>query len=314
MYKHPDGSYTEPQMLSRSDAIEIANQFARAGRADSSFLIPPGADEFIFRKAMDLGLVTKEPARSGLLITPSLNRESEAADGAVTNPVSPRPEFKPRYFPELSSGQTPNITNELVETIAFILAGVDPAQRRDSNALRSRMTLRQLVHVATAKVSTNAALRSEHRYLLVHLWQLPEQEFNDAWENAQSQAKGQDNTDTIKLLQRFEKLELDDQSSRSLLAVNGELFQQIREKSVDMLVRIVRRARRTITSYHEEVQQPPRQSILQRLGLFRASASSTPLDVVPIEPVVLKSAEEYVYLAIKLGRILRIDSRKPTSG
>ncbi len=232
----------------------------------------------------------------------------------MTNPVSPRPEFKPRYFPELSSGQTPNITNELVETIAFILAGVDPAQRRDSNALRSRMTLRQLVHVRRRKCRP-----MRHSVVNIAIYWF----ICGSYLNRSSMMPGR----TLRVRRKdktirtrssccsgLKNLNSTTRVSRSLLAVNGELFQQIREKSVDMLVRIVRRARRTITSYHEEVQQPPRQSILQRLGLFRASASSTPLDVVPIEPVVLKSAEEYVLPCNQASRILRIDSRKPTSG
>lgn len=318
--KTRDGQTTPPKRIAKEVAIEIARRYAAKRTVDPSSDLTVAAVEYLCKKCLEADYLRSEdfrPApRKSLLIDPigpSPATPSPSQDAAIIDtqvPISSldtqpsRPSIQPRYFPAIDVALEPKFTPDMVDDLAFVLSGVHPDQRKDPIVVKSGMALKQLIKVSLARVSAGSLLKNDHWYVLSHLHQLEPAKFYDVWEEAQSQASGQDNTNTVKLLQRLEKFEIDPLLKSLEDGRNLEFFCELRERSVELLARIARRTRRKIETLHGLPDVLPTPSWRDRLPWMRKKPAPPPT-AATVLPEVQAIVADYLDLTVKLGRILR---------
>lgn len=319
--KSSDGSYSSPKRIPRDVALSIATDFAANREVAAKYSITKSIAQFIYAKALRKGLISK-PETSGEdfdladIATDSIERNahelSTTASGEDSTSTAGRNkldvERPPKYFPAIDPYLTPELEDKTVETIAFVLSGVDPSQLQDPRIEQRKLNLRQLVQMSVARISPGLLMHDDHWYVLAHFHHLTRDEFKLAWEDAQSQATGQANTDVVKVMTKLDKFRIDSAAKCLEDPSNKNFFLEVQDKSVELLSRNFRRIRRKIESVYEQpAPAPPKKSWLDKL-LKRGV--NDPAMASPVQAEVFELVKEYLKQAMKIGRILRSDILK----
>ena len=320
VFKNGDGRYSSPRKIPRNIALEIAKDLASNSDAAEKYGINRSVAKFILAKARRKGLISSsdkavDKADDNFdlvdIATDSIEKSDAFASAETSAPSASSKiaiERHPKYFPKIDAYAKPNLATETIEVIAFVLSGVDPDQVQDPRIVQRTLTLRQLIQLSAARVSPGLLMQDDHWYVLAHLHSIDRDAFKLAWEEAQSQASGQANTDVVKLMTKLDKFKIDAAANCLDDAANKSFFLDVQDKSIELLSRIFRRIRRKIESVHENpVPEPPKKSWLN--SLIRPKATDQP-HASPIQTEVTNLVTEYLKQSIKIGRILRSDVLK----
>ncbi len=314
VFKSLEGDYSQPQKIPRDDAIEIARDFSANADLAKEYNVSASVAQFIRGIAIRRGLLTSASSDSDLSLAdldPNSVEFLHSDEKSTEEPAATRrgPDRKPKYFPEIDAYLPPVLKVETTEVIAFILSGVDPALREKAASDSAHSTLRYYLHTATSRVSPGLMMQEDHWYILFHLHHMNRDEFKLAWEEGQSQATGQANTDVVKLMSQLDKFRIDASASSLSDVANKKFFLSVQEKSIELLSRIFRRIRRKIETANEQpISEPAPKNWLSAL------VSRKPKEPVAqsfVQPEVIELVNEYLNQGIKLGRILRSDILKP---
>ncbi len=312
--KTADGRYSHPKKIPREDAIEIARDFEANPELAEKYGLTSNVADFIRVNAIRRGLIdlsgsvdqppsaVTKPKSADVSSSSDSPRETEHLSSGGSGRSLLSEYLKPKYFPEIDAYFQPIPADETIEVIAFILSGVDPAMQREfrSNLL---LNLRHFLHSATARVSPGLLMQDDHWYVLTHLHHLDRSSFKLAWEEGQSLATGQANTDVVKLVSLLDRFQITENASSLKDNTNKNFFVAVQEKSIELLSRSFRRIRRKIESVHEQpFEAPPRNNWLN--AMFKRGAKER-IAQSPVQAEVLVLAREYLLQAIKIGRILR---------
>ncbi len=152
---------------------------------------------------------------------------------------------KPKFFPLLNDVKEPTTAEDAVDVIAFVLAGIDPAERH--NLSHRHAELRSLAADASAaRIGSSSALRDDHKYILAPQFNFTTMDFEDVWQDAKQIPSGQEATEFLKLAKQLRRLEIDAVGSELHSSKNTELIQQVREHAHRLLHRAHRNAVRHI--------------------------------------------------------------------
>ncbi len=319
--KNLDGGYSSPQKIPRELALSIATNFAENEEAARKYSINKSIAKFILAKALRKGLISKPDTTADDfdlegIATDSMERNGNelhartSGEGgpATSERTKPEIERQPKYFPAIDRYFSPELADKVIEVIAFVLSGVDPSQLQDQRVVQRTLSLRQLVQMSVARISPGLLMHDDHWYVLAHFHHLSRDEFKLAWEEAQSQATGQANTDVVKVITKLDKFRIDSAANCMEDPANKSFFLEVQGKSVELLSRNFRRIRRKIESVYElPAPVPVKKSWLDKLLKRSANDQST---VSPVQVEVIDLVREYLIQAIKIGRILRSDVLK----
>ncbi len=321
VFKNDDGTYSSPRKIPRDIALSIAKDFASNKEVTAKYEISMPVAKFILAKAMRKGLISK-PEKSADdfdlsdIATDSIERSGIEPPGPATpsKPANPTEHPKvaierhPKYFPTIDPYLMSDYPIKTIETIAFVLSGVDPEQLQDLRVVQGTINLRQLIQMSVARISPGLLMQEDHWYVLDHMHGLGRDEFKLAWEEAQSQATGQANTNVVKVMTKLDKFRIDSTAKCLDDPTNKSFFLEVQDKSVELLSRNFRRIRRKIESVHEQpAPPPPKKSLLDRLFKRKTTGQSS---ASPVQAEVCDLVIEYLNQAVKIGRILRIDVLK----
>ncbi|MDX1928325.1 MAG: hypothetical protein SFV81_17490 [Pirellulaceae bacterium] len=335
VFKQEDGTYSSPTRIPKEVALSIAKDLASKGELAARYGINEAVAKFIMAKAIRKGLVSRatksvEELDLSDIATDSIERpEFERSEferpefdrpdtdssvtavrsGQVQSADQPKAvERQPKYFPVIDPYLPPELPRDTIETIAFVLSGVDPEQRRDPRVVQGTLNLRQLIQMSIARISPGLLMQEDHWYVLTHLHTLKRDAFKLAWEEAQTQATGQANTNVVKVMTKLDKFRIDSTAKCLDDPTNKSFFLEVQEKSVELLSRNFRRIRRKIESvYEQSAPPPPKKNWLDSL-FKRKSADKTVTS--PVQAEVQSLVIEYLNQSIKIGRILRSDVLK----
>jgi hypothetical protein len=219
-----------------------------------------------------------------------------------------QPGFEPKYLPVFVHGEEPIICEETIETLAFILSGIDPAERHAQT--NSRCSFREFVaDLSVKRISTSSVMRQDYEYVLSPHFDFNQVDFEDIWLDAKQVPSGQEGTEFLKLFKRIRGLKVnedfDDLSSR-----NQGLKEQVRKCSHRLLHRIHRTAIRQIAESLETPRKPPSRPwstwLLGRIGLSK----SHPVLTLNIDEDIRKCVVRYAEDVIKIGCLLRSRVRR----
>ncbi len=216
--------------------------------------------------------------------------------------------LKPKFLPLLTDVKRPTTSEEAVDTIAFVLAGVDPAERY--NLSHGHMDLRSLAaDHAVKRVGPSSALRDDHKYILAPLFDFKTVDFEEIWQDAKEVPSGQEATEFLKLAKQLHRFEIDAEGSELRAPSNAELIKQVREHSHRLLHRLYRSAVRHV---EESVKKPCKTPsppwyvlALDRLGFRKRAMPAS----VHVDNEIRDEATRYIRDSIKIGRILRVGRR-----
>ena len=319
VFKHGDGTYSSPRKVPREVALSIAKDFASNKESAAKYSISMPVAKFILAKAVRKGLISKpvkstddfdlsdiatDSIESPKIETPSAVGLSKSATSTEQSKVV---ELQPKYFPTIAPYLSPDFPTKTVETIAFVLSGVNPEQLHDPRVVQGTLSLRQLIQMSVARISPGLLMQDDHWYVLAHLHALERDAFKLAWEEAQSQATGQANTNVVKVRTKLDKFRIDSAAKCLDDPTNKSLFLEVQDKSVEILSRNFRRIRRKIESVYEQPAPPARKGWLD--GFFKRKVGGKPI-ASPVQEEVSSLVIEYLNQSIKIGRILRSDVLK----
>jgi hypothetical protein len=325
VFKQEDGTYGSPTKIPREVALSIAKNFASKKEVAARFGISEAVAKFILAKAIRKGLVSRatKPADEfdlSDIATDSIERPEFERSGVESPTTAARSsqvqsaeqpksaERPPKYFPMIDPYLQPELPAKTIETIAFVLSGVDPEQQRDQRVVQGALNLRQLIQMSIARISPGLLMQEDHWYVLAHLHALDRDAFKMAWEEAQTQATGQANTNVVKVMTKLDKFRIDSAAKCLDDPTNKSFFLEVQDKSVELLSRNFRRIRRKIESVYELPAPPPAKrnwldSLFKRKAADKTVAS-------PVQAEVQNLVIEYLNQSIKIGRILRSDVLK----
>ena len=324
VYRLADGSCRQPLLISKEEAIKVASRYIESGEADPSRRISPEAARYMSKKLQSHGwlnqhssLATASAESSGV----GSGNEDEASHKEFSTAISESNaplHANPRhnYFPFLDANRAPKWDRQMLDVLAFVLSGVDPAKRVDPETANSEVTLSALYREPSARISPTKALMEDHWYVLAHLHPSEFQTFRDLWTDANQRLGGQDATNLIKVSRDLKRFKLSDSGSELLEHENREVITEFCEHAVGLLHRQFRNARRKLDEFHQQALNQPQANRKREFGargrwwsLF--SFKSKDLSergsemVVPVPEEVREIVQRYFEAAIKLGRILR---------
>ena len=321
VFKNDDGKYSLPREIPLDVAISIAKDFASNAETAAKYAISKPVAKFILAKAVRRGLISK-PDKSvndldlSEIATDSIEHSGIESPHAVA-PAKPAPptrqpklaiERQPKYFPTIDPYLKPDFEIKTIEIIAFVLSGVDPDQLQDQRIVQRTMNLRQLIQMSAARISPSLLMQDDHWYVLAHLHALDRDGFKSAWEDAQTQATGQANTDVVKVMTKLDKFRIDPTAKCLDDPTNKSFFLEVQDKSVELLSRNFRRIRRKIESvYEQSAPAPAKKNWFDRL--FKRKLTDQAM-ASAVQSEVSDLVVEYLNQAIKIGRILRSDVLK----
>ena len=319
--KNRDGSYGSPKKIPRDIALSIATDFAANKEAAAKYSVSKSIAKFILSKALRRGLISQLNTSAddfdlADIATDSIERSSNelssptAGESGTTTTALTKLEIarQPKYFPAIDPYLSPELEDKTIEVIAFVLSGVDPGQLQDQRVVQRSLNLRQLAQMSVARISPGLLMHDDHWYVLAHFHHLSRDEFKLAWEEAQSQATGQANTDVVKVMTKLDKFRIDSAAKSLEDPSNKSFFWEVQDKSIELLSRNFRRIRRKIeTVYEQPAPLTVRKSWLDKL--LRRTVNDH-LTVSPVQTEVSDLVREYLKQAIKIGRILRSDVLK----
>ncbi len=218
-------------------------------------------------------------------------------------------DFKPQFLPRLVDEKEPIIAGDLIETLAFVLSGIDPVER--NNDAYANLDLRQLVADPSVKrIGPNSAMRQDYQFILHPKFDFTKTDFEEIWQDAKDIPSGQEATEFLKLAKQLHRLEMDSDGTELRSSKNSEVIQQIRENAHRLLHRIHRTAVRHIEEKLKTPMRAPSRPwyfpILSRLGLGK----SAPPASVHIDADIRDEISKYLDDIIKLGRVLRANVRR----
>ena len=359
VYKESDGTYHKPIVLTRDEAVVVARRYKTETLADPDKGINLAAAGYILDRVQRQGWlehVWDDSQSSNVRAMGGGTKTRSGSNRESTSPTTPRDENDQnieedegfpseldesalstsisgptrKYFPFLHPNQPAKIDQALIDDLAFVLSGVDPAKRVDPNTADTGVTLADLHRAPASRISPTKSLMEDHWYILAQLHALEPQEFRDLWSNA-TQRGGQEATDLIKVSRRLHKFKLDD-FGKSLAHPDNETLQiEFFEHSMSLLQRQYRSARRKI---EDLLQQDPgskanpksRSSTAKTKGGWfgfggknkskKKTGGSAEEIVVPVSDEVREIVQRYLEVGVKLGRILRgnvVQRRKASS-
>ncbi|TWU04704.1 hypothetical protein [Stieleria varia] len=311
VYKLQDGGYSEPIKLRIDDAIGIAKRFRDHRKGDRSRSISASAAKYVYKKISEKGLLTDEVSANSEDPAPLPSHDTPDAKSNLKSDSM----LAPVYLPYLEVNREPQVSDEMVDQLAFLLSGIDPAARNDPKFARSGVTMRDLIQQTEVRVSTSRLLYTDHRYVLIHLRNLDDDAFRAKWNEAKEQPGGQDATDLIKLTRRLEKLDLENASEIAKNSEEAELILQIQSRAVDLLVRRYRRTQRKLDEINRSDSKPAvdtrsQGGWLSRLNFFNKKESEVHNKPVPVDEAAHMAARAYLDHCVQLGRVLRTDVAK----
>jgi hypothetical protein len=218
-------------------------------------------------------------------------------------------DVKPTFLPHVADERMPKVPEGTVETLAFILGGVDPSERLNPSRVRSN--LRQLIADPNVKrVSSSSLLRDDHQIILAPKFDFAKIDFETVWQDARDVSMGQESTEFLKLVRQLHRLQLDDDVSELRSPKNADTFQAFHASGHKILYRVYRTAVRHFEELSKRslpaVAEPWYGSLLSRIRKRR----STEADTVGIDDELLAEAQQYLDNAIKIGRLLHVSIRK----
>lgn len=218
-------------------------------------------------------------------------------------------EFKPQYLPKLVDEKAPVIIDGVLETLAFVLSGIDPIEQ--SNTTRTQMDLRQVViDPSVRRVGPSVALRQDYQFILNPLFDFTKTDFDELWQDAKEIPFGQEATEFLKLAKQLRRLDIDSDGTELSSSKNSMVVQQIRENSHRLLHKIHRTAVRHIEEKLKTptpVPTPPWYvSALNRMGFGKGISHAT----VYISAEIQSEVSRYLEDTMKLGRVLRANARR----
>jgi len=218
-------------------------------------------------------------------------------------------EIRPKFLPQLKDVKELTLSDDAVDAVAFVLAGVDPIERQ--NLSHGHMDLRSLAgDPAANRIGSSSALRDDHKYILAPQFDFMAIEFEDVWQKAKDVRAGQEATELLKLVKQLHRLEIDDDGNELRSSKNAELIRQVREHSHRLLHRLYRNAVRHIGESLKSPSKPQSQpwylSVFVNLGLRKR----VPPERVYVDDDIRDEAIRYIKDAIKIGRILRVGRQR----
>lgn len=218
-------------------------------------------------------------------------------------------EIKPKYIPRVVDEKAPVVRDGTIETVAFILSGVDPSER--VNPERFHLSLRQLIADPMVKrIGSSTLLRDDHKAILSPRFDFSEVEFEDVWRDAKDVPTGQESTEFLKLCKQLQRLELNQAGTELRSPKYAETVKLLHTFAHKLLHRIYRTAIRHIEEISKRpmpaVAEPWYGSLLERVKLRRAKVSA----VVSVDDEIFAEASQYLDGVIKIGRVLRVPVRK----
>jgi hypothetical protein len=216
---------------------------------------------------------------------------------------------KPTFLPHVADERMPKVPEGTVETLAFILGGVDPSERLNPSRVRSN--LRQLIADLNVKrVSSSSLLRDDHLMILSPRFDFGEIDFESVWQDAKNVSTGQESTEFLKLVRLLQRLQLDEAGTELRSSKNAETIKLLHAFSHKLLYRVYRTAVRHIEEIAKRplpsVSEPWYGSLLTRIRERRSKVSPS----VSIDEELLAEAQQYLENAIKIGRLLHVTIRK----
>jgi hypothetical protein len=314
VYKTEEGGYSRPIELPLDQALRLAKTYSRTKTVPADSPVEASVAKHILRRALADGLMASTTSNTAAPLsgstrnslandaTASGSRRPKNSDGELNATPSSVALREPEFLSHINS--TEELSADVLDTLAFILSGIDPELRTDPQTLSANLRLKDLACTPSSRIAVDTLLHADHWYVLAHLHSKPESEFRQLWEEAKTQKKGQQGTDIQRIATKFEKFQLDPAEKQLSDVRNQAIFLSIREYSVDILVRIYQRARRRIHAAHEEPEAKPRTDWLTKLGLRRQTQLEAPT-TVEVADNVRDLVREYVAQCVKLGRILR---------
>lgn len=218
-------------------------------------------------------------------------------------------EIRPKYLPRIGDEKAPSVRDGTIETLAFILSGVDPSER--VNPERVHLSLRQLIADPTVKrIGSSTLLRDDHEAILSPRFDFNEVDFEDVWRDAKDVPTGQGSTELLKLSKQLQRLELDPAGIELRSPKNAETVKLLHTFAHKLLHRIYRTAIRHIEEISKRpmpaVAEPWYGSLLERVKLRRAKVSTA----VSVDDEIFAEASQYLDGVMKIGRVLRVPVRK----
>ncbi|MEM9589386.1 MAG: hypothetical protein AAGA03_19045, partial [Planctomycetota bacterium] len=119
----------------------------------------------------------------------------------------------PLYFPQLTSTTMPSIDPDSIDTLAYVLAGVDPKVRK-ANPQRHRHLHDLAMDPSVPRVGPATSLQRDHQHVLVAAYDFSIRSFDDVWADAKHVSGGQQSTELLKRLKWLKRVELDADGSQ----------------------------------------------------------------------------------------------------
>tara|TARA_R110002111_G_scaffold15925_1_gene41135 strand:- start:550 stop:1242 length:693 start_codon:yes stop_codon:yes gene_type:complete len=212
--------------------------------------------------------------------------------------------------------ESPDLSPEIVEPLALVLAGLDPAiLRPNSDNSKSRPRTRNIHELrcdnSLHRISPTRSLANDHRCVLWPCFRQSEKAFAEMWQNSRTVAGAQDATVLIKQVQWLKKMRLTASDHSLALATESIDTLELVKTSPKILFYLFRNAIRHLDrDCSHPVPVPSTPSLGNRLMQKFSKQSQPATPVVYFAPSILRETESYLETSLKLGRMLDFASRK----
>ena len=311
VYRQADGTYTHPIKLPVNEAIKIALGYAENQADHTARGVTQKAAEFIRAKVTAEGLLDSQPT----LLTKVRSGDSAEEIASARSSRRAKKGFAPKYLPSLDAYREAEVSDDMVEILAFVLSGIRPAARDDETLAGKGATVRDLLQKHNLRAAPSSLLYADHRYVLYNSRRLSEDEFLSRWEEAKQLSAGQESTDLIKLGRRFDSLKIGPDGESLRRKDNAELIAELQSHATALLVRQYRSTRRKVDDINGATHAPDHDtnthdSWFSRLGFGSKKAAVSEKTRIEVEKKLLAATKSYLHFCIRLGRLLRSDTAK----